>query len=157
MQPKMKQFRMTADAIYRLLSLSKVARIATIDEDGSPYVVAVHFWVAEDVLYIHGRKDGEKIENIRRDPRVCIEIDHVLGFYSDRLPSPCKASCAYESLVIRGTAREVTDPLEKEYALQGINRKYITSTLRWDMPLEMIEKTSVIAVSMDHLTGKYHP
>ena len=157
MQPKMKQHSLPADAIYRLLTHARVARIGTINPDGSPYVVAVHFWAEDDMIYIHGRNAGQKIENIRRDPRVCVEIDEVLGFHTEQVISPCGASCAYESLVVTGTATELTDSAEKEYALTGLSKKYITSTQRWDMPAEKIAQTSVVAISIDHITGKYHP
>ena len=158
MQPKMKQFQLSADAMYQLLTHQPVARIATINKDGSPYVVAVHFWAQADIIYIHGRSEGQKIDNIRREPRVCLEIDQVLGFYTEQVvTTSCDASCAYESLVIQGTATEVTDAAEKETALIGLSKKYIITANRWDMPAEKIARTTVVAISIDHITGKYHP
>ncbi|MGH2710443.1 MAG: TIGR03668 family PPOX class F420-dependent oxidoreductase [Actinomycetota bacterium] len=66
----------------RLVSEARVARLATIDPDGRPNMVPFCFVVEGDTLYTgvdqkpKQTKKLRRLENIRRDPRVMVLIDH---------------------------------------------------------------------------------
>jgi nitroimidazol reductase NimA-like FMN-containing flavoprotein (pyridoxamine 5'-phosphate oxidase superfamily) len=44
-------------------------------DGGEPYVVPVNFGYANDCLYFHSAQSGHKIDLLKRNPRVCFEID----------------------------------------------------------------------------------
>lgn len=49
-----------------------ISRLATIKPDGSPYVVPVwHYWDGKN-LWIIPREKSSFVENVRREPRVCV-------------------------------------------------------------------------------------
>jgi PPOX class probable F420-dependent enzyme len=61
---------------------ARVARLATLNPDGSPHIVPICFAVDGDVIYSaidHKRKRGthlQRLRNINRDGRVAILADH---------------------------------------------------------------------------------
>ena len=58
-----------------------IARIATLQEDGSPSAVPVWFVYEEGKIIITPRKYSAFWANIQRDPRVAITIDEEQGVY----------------------------------------------------------------------------
>ena len=89
-----------------------VGRVSTNGSDGYPYTVAVHFVYREGAVYFHGLPKGEKLCNIARDPKVCFEVDELLGIRKEGVTVPCKVGSGYESAVLRGRASLVDDPGE---------------------------------------------
>jgi PPOX class probable F420-dependent enzyme len=65
-----------------LFRTARVARFATVDQDCRPHLVPVVFEIAGDVVY--SAVDAKpkrttalrRIENISRNPRVCLLVDH---------------------------------------------------------------------------------
>ncbi len=71
MQKRMKDHQLSEEEVTYLLENAGSGVLSTLDADGSPYCVPVHFVYLNKELYIHGLTAGEKTENIRRDSRVC--------------------------------------------------------------------------------------
>lgn len=74
--------RLAPEAIERILDTWPVARLATLGPDGAPHQVPIVFARAAGRLYspVDGKpKRGgplARLENVRRDPRVCLLLDH---------------------------------------------------------------------------------
>jgi PPOX class probable F420-dependent enzyme len=74
--------RLSADAMRRLVSEARVATLATIDPDGRPNLVPFCFALDADTLYSgvdekpKATKRLRRLENVKRDPRVTILVDH---------------------------------------------------------------------------------
>ncbi len=73
-----------ADALERFAH-ARVGRLATMREDGSPHLVPFAFVLHGDALYAaideqtaRGR-NSMRADNIRRDPRVSVLVDHYEG------------------------------------------------------------------------------
>jgi len=61
--------------IDEFLRESKVARVATVSDDGSPYIVPVLYdWDGVD-LYVVARKRSAWVQHIRRENRVAVLVD----------------------------------------------------------------------------------
>jgi uncharacterized protein len=62
--------------IESLLRTELVARIAYVDRRGVPYIVPITY--AYDGAAFYGfSPDGAKLEGMRQNPRVCVEVDRV--------------------------------------------------------------------------------
>lgn len=46
--------------------------VATVNPDGTPYSVPVHYALLHDMIYIHGLPTGQKIRNIKDNPNVYV-------------------------------------------------------------------------------------
>lgn len=67
--------QLTRKEIEALLPDSQLGRLACA-RDGQPYVVPVHFAFSEMHLYVFSHM-GQKIEWMRENPRVCVQVDHI--------------------------------------------------------------------------------
>jgi PPOX class probable F420-dependent enzyme len=74
--------RLSADAMRRFVSEARVARLGTIDPDGTPNLIPFCFALEGDTLFSgvdqkpKTTKLLRRLENIRRDPRVMVLVDH---------------------------------------------------------------------------------
>ncbi len=156
MQRRMEEFTMTDDAVNALLEKSKVGRISTIGADGYPYTVAVHFVTLDGRLYFHGLGQGEKLDNIKNNSKVCFEVDEYIRLMADDLKAPCNADAEYESIVIRGDAVVLDDFELKKKVLTEIIRKFTPHLENMPVPDERIKGTAVMQLTPIRITGKYH-
>lgn len=78
----------------------RVLHVATIDEDGWPYVIPLVFvHPGEEFLCFHtGAGDGHFLRNIRRHPVVCVEASEIGPLHPGRL-SACNSALFYTSLI----------------------------------------------------------
>jgi hypothetical protein len=96
--------------IDELLSKVKLCHLGTVDSEGNPYIVPLGYRYVNGAIYIHVADKGEKIDNIRRNPNVCIEVTS-LDPTSSMLRSEDWGDFA--SVIIRGKAEKVVDEAEK--------------------------------------------
>lgn len=133
------------------LSRAWVGRLATVGPDG-PYVTPLCFvYAPPDTIYFHCAHRGHKLDNIDRDPRVCLEVDKVFEVTSAE--RACDHSIGYLSVIAFGIARRVTDCREKSKALAMLMDKYAGDSYPAVSEEEKSE-TTVIAVDIEYLTGK---
>ncbi len=137
-------------AIRALMDKAPVCRIG-VSDDGMPYVVPMSFGLGERDLYFHCAAEGRLLNIIRRNDRVCFEMDLfrevILG------QSPCGCSCRYESVIGFGRAVIMDDPGEKKAALDRIMEHYGQQVPSAYKP-EIFEKTTVIRIAVESLTAK---
>lgn len=85
-----------------------------------PYSVPVNFGFSEKDgdfrVYFHCAGAGRKIELLRNNPKVCFEV-HTMEKITGEGENPCVYSCAYESVIGFGLARELKSHEEKREAL----------------------------------------
>ena len=119
----------------------------------APYCLPLSFVRVENDLYFHCAREGRKIDFLRRSPQVCIT------FVGDDRPifiPPAMYSTLFQSVIVTGTASEVTDPGEKTEALRALCRKVTPEYM--DGFQTAIEKslgvTAVWKVHMEEITGK---
>jgi hypothetical protein len=78
--------------IERILRETNIGRMASTGDDGYPYITPVNFVYYEGAIYFHSAPDGEKLDNIARNPRVCFEVDAPLS-YLDAGFDPQRRGC----------------------------------------------------------------
>ncbi len=111
------------EKIRKILARCRVGRFATTGADGYPYITPVNYVFNQGAIYFHCAHQGEKIENIARDNRVCFEVDIPLSYYdlaSDPSRSPCQVHQFYHCVIIRGRAEVVQDMVEKVASLNAL-------------------------------------
>jgi len=136
--------------IRAIMEEARVCRIG-LSDDGTPYVVPVNFGLGENCLYFHCAAQGRKLDIIRRNERVCFEMDHfrevVLG------QSACGCSARYESVIGFGRAVILEDPAEKRLALDRIMEHYgLPGPFTYQD--EVVAKTTVVRIDVTGLTAK---
>src|SRR5918911_5374955 len=113
--------------IIDFLNSQPAGRVASIDEKGYPQVIPMNFVYFNDAIYMHSHPFGEKLDNMRRNPKVGFEVDQHVCFLPSYYFHPTDASQAdtlYISVVIKGQAEIVQDSNEKASALNALMEKY---------------------------------
>lgn len=85
--------------------------LGTVDSEGKPYVVPIGFNYVDGAIYMFFDFDrGEKVENIRRNPDVCLAVT-----FLDPPDSMLRSGRwrKLSSVILRGKAEKVTDEAEK--------------------------------------------
>jgi nitroimidazol reductase NimA-like FMN-containing flavoprotein (pyridoxamine 5'-phosphate oxidase superfamily) len=144
--------QMNDEARLALLNSAEVGALSTVNPDGSPYVVPVHFVAQNGKVYIHCGLQGQKLENVKRDGRVCFTAWELNGYKNAENSSPCKTGTYYKSVIINGAAAIVDDPAQKRTILQLFANKYAPDK-NGPMPEEAINRTRVIEI-VGEITGK---
>jgi len=148
------------EKIVDFLNSQPAGRVASIDKDGYPQVIPMNYVYSKGAIYMHSHPFGEKLDNIRRNPRVGFEVDKHVCFLPSYYFHPTDASQAdtlYISVVIKGKAEIVQDPEEKTKALNALMEKYQKEgkyeALEADMPV--VEEVAIIKVKPTDMRGKY--
>ena len=139
--------------IVELLNVCHVGRLGTVGRDGYPMVKPLNFAHCGRKIYFHTAKEGEKIEDIKRDNRVCFEIDLPIA-YVKGTASPCTAEYLYRSVIIRGRASLIEDTEEKIFALKCLMEKYQPEGGYGDFPEEKRGITGIVRIDIEEMVGK---
>jgi nitroimidazol reductase NimA-like FMN-containing flavoprotein (pyridoxamine 5'-phosphate oxidase superfamily) len=143
------QKQVTHDEAMEILGQAEYGVLSTIDKDGYPYGLPLHYIVLNGAVYLHCALEGHILDTISNNNRVCFTV---VG-YSELLASSFTAN--YESVIVFGKANLSEGP-EKVDMLQALVRKY--SPEYYDKGMKVIEafkdKCSVIRIDIEHITGK---
>jgi hypothetical protein len=142
-----------SDVITGLLRQCHVGRLGTIGKKGFPMIKPLNFVYSGGKIYFHSAQEGEKIEDIIRDSRVCFEVDLPIA-YVKSVSFPCKADYLYRSIIIKGRAYIVADTNERLSALKGLMEKYQPEGGYGEFPEEKIRLTAIIRIDIEEMTGK---
>jgi len=137
-----------------ILHAARVLRLA-MALDNEAYLVPLSFGYDGRSLYFHSARHGLKLDMLRRNPRVCFEVEE-----EPRLVTNAQRACdwtfAYASVVGRGRAVELVQDDERLHALDEIMRHYGGDKF-WHYESGVLARTSVWAVEIDSLGGKRSP
>jgi nitroimidazol reductase NimA-like FMN-containing flavoprotein (pyridoxamine 5'-phosphate oxidase superfamily) len=146
--------------IVNFLNSQSVGRVCSMDSQGFPQIIPMNFVYHDNAIYMHSHPFGEKLDNIRRNPRVGFEVDQHLCFLPSYYFHPTDASQAdtlYISVVIKGTAEIVLDCAEKAGALNALMKKYQKEGRyeELDANMTVVREVAVIKVVPSDMKGKY--
>jgi uncharacterized protein len=161
--------------IVEFLNNQSVGRIASIDTNGYPQIIPMNFVYLQqgylsnnltdtirrsDAVYMHSYPLGEKLDNIKRNPKVGFEVDRHICFLPSYYFHPTDASQAdtlYISVVIKGTAYIVEDNEEKSQALNSLMKKYQKEGKYkiLDPSMPSVHEVTVIKIVPKEMRGKY--
>lgn len=136
--------------------LSKTC-VGTLSLSGGeyPYAVPLNFGFSENAgefkVYFHCASEGKKIELIKKNPKVCFEV-HTMERITGEGEEPCVYSCAYESVIGFGCARELTSHNEKTEALIKIMEN--CTGQEFDFNENQTRGVTVFEIAFREVTGK---
>lgn len=143
-----------AAEIRAILARARVLHLGVNGEE-RPYVVPMHYGFDWDgalpVFYVHCAKEGRRLELLRRDPRVFIEIDTDESLVSGG-DAPCRYGARYASVMCAAEAEILEDGEEKARALE---RLLETQTGRaFDVTEQMARSVCVLRLRAIDLNAK---
>jgi hypothetical protein len=145
--------------IENILAKVRVGRLATLGADGYPYITPVNYVYWQGSIYFHCSLKGEKLDNIRRDGRVCFEVDIPLAYldtgYDKSMPA-CDVGQFYQCVIIRGRAEIVEQADEKIGALNALMASHENVPQFTDITAQTpaVQFCFVVAVRVESLSAK---
>lgn len=144
-----------AAKIESIIARSRYMHLGMFDGD-FPYVVPMHYGYEMSGgklrFYMHCAKDGHKIDCLRTNGNVFIEIDR--GEMLITSDVPCRCSAGYECVMCRGKAVIVEETDEKCRALKAIMR--VQTGEEYEINEKMADAVSIIRVDVESYTAKAH-
>lgn len=143
---------MTQEKCLRLLKKSVYGRLATSGPENEPYITPLNFVLYNDKIYFHCAFEGKKIENLRRNPKVCFEVSAPGKLYA--APHAKNFSMRFWSVLVFGEARQTDDPTLKMEVLNALMDKYATGYDFIPLTIEDTEIVNIIEISIQKISGK---
>ena len=156
MQNRMKNHQLTEVEINELLEKAEIGSLATLNLDGSPYIIPIHFIYYNSKIYAHGLPKGKKIDNIINDSRVSFCAYEMENLLLDPNGEPCETNTKYKSVIISGESNIIEDLELKNNILREIVKKYTPQLVDNEIPDSMVKGTAVIRIDILSITGKYY-
>jgi nitroimidazol reductase NimA-like FMN-containing flavoprotein (pyridoxamine 5'-phosphate oxidase superfamily) len=135
----------------------KVLRLG-LSEQNQPYVVPLNFGFEYEggilTLYMHGAREGKKVDILNRNKQVCFEMDGEHALIPGK--SPAEYSFAYESIIGFGTAEIPEKDDEKTHGLNLIMRQQTGEDREHTYPSGQLKGALVFRVRVSSFTAKRH-
>ena len=136
-------------AIESIIRDSLFCRLGMVDEN-TPYVLPLCFGYKDKTIYLHGSLKGKKANALKKNPNVCFEFDVETEIVE--ADNACDWGVKFKSVIGFGKALFLDDFKEKREALDIIMSQY--SNHSFQFPDHLLEKTAVIKITIDSMTGK---
>ena len=153
MRRKEREIKDTSELV-KILSKNCVGTLS-VSGGEYPYAVPLNFGFSENYgdfkVYFHCASEGKKIELIKKNPNVCFEV-HTMERITGEGESACVYSCAYESVIGFGCARELTSYDEKKEALIKIMEN--CTGREFDFNENQTRGVTVFEIAFSEVTGK---
>jgi len=143
------------DLVHSILDESYICHLGFV-RDGAPVVLPTLYARVGQRLYVHGSTGSRPLRGARQDDglAVCLTVTHVDGIVLAR--SAFHHSINYRSVVVHGTAFQVTDPVERAVALDALVDHIVPGRAADSRRANAKElaATAVISLDLDELSAK---
>ncbi len=141
------------EEIEQVLQEAQVCRLAMVDEEGMPYIVPLNYGYKDNVLYFHCAREGRKLDILKKNNRVCFEVDIDMVIVGGE--KACNYTAKYKSVIGIGKAYFVDDHEGMKAGLDVLMAQYVKSgptTFEYDQ--KNMSHIFVMKVVIDEMTGK---
>jgi len=143
--------------ILKIVNKAKILHLGFYDTE-YPYIVPLHYgYEYKDgnlIFYMHAAKEGHKLDLIRRNQNVCIEVECDVELISGG-DIPCKYGSAFASVIGKGYAEILEDEEEK---IAGLKLLMMNQTGReFEFDERMANTVEILKVTVHSFTAKSNP
>ena len=144
------------DKILEILDKAKVMHLGLVDGD-EPYIVPMNYGYTFEndklKIWLHGALRGRKYDLIRKNPKVCFEMEcDLVPFEGD---VACRYGISYSSLMGRGIAHIIEDVSEKQKALSILMKTQTDKHFEFNEKLASV--VGIIRIDVIDYTAKHRP
>ena len=145
------QKKTSYDDAREILHQSEYGVLSTTCDDGMPYGVPLSFVLSGNALYFHSAAEGQKLDNILHDRRVCFTA------IARAITLPDKLSVDYASAMAFGEARIVYGEAERQAAFRLLCEKYAPDKTEESLAAYLKQHAKnalVIRMDVEYISGK---
>ena len=136
--------------IEEILSKAKFLRVALSDAD-TPHIIPMAFGYKNNHIYVHSSKKGEKIDILKKNPKVCFEADIDADIITTN--DICTYDVRYRSVIGYGQAKFLEDYNEKVEGFTVMSEHYEKKG-PFEFGEEKVNRLLVIKIEIERMTGK---
>jgi uncharacterized protein len=125
-----------SQAVLRECTFGRLGCIA----DGGPYVVPVNYIFDGNFIYLHSLP-GKKINALRANPRVCLQVDQIKDTYH------------WRSVIASGIYEEISDEKAQEEILDNFINRMPNMTPVESMMVDGLKETIIFKIKVNEITG----
>lgn len=138
------------------LQQAQVAHVATVGEDGYPYVIPLVYIYEEGKVYVHigNIRDSHFWINIKRHPKVSVEVGEMGDVHLGKKYA-CQSALVYTSVVLFGQIKRIEEEAKKEWFFDRLLEKY--GDPNWEFERDdypALPKIELFEIEVETLTGK---
>ena len=136
-----------------IISRADVCHLAFAVDD-TPYIVTMNFGYTggeRRYLFFHCATEGRKLDMIRKNNRVCFELETDHEVYSG--DKGCDWGMKYSSVVGYGRIFIATDEKERKEGLDNILAHYGGSR-NYSYDEKVLQQTTILRLEISEMTGK---
>jgi len=137
------------DEIESIINKAFVCRLGMADKNG-PYIVPLSFGYRDGSLYFHCARKGRKLDILKKDKRVCFEIDTDHEIVESE--KACKWGMKYKSVIGMGNVFFIEDMESKKKALDIIMHHYSGRSFVFEE--KEIDRVVIFRIDIESMTGK---
>ena len=117
---------------------------------GRPYGVPLNHAYVDGKIVFHCALEGEKLDAIRANPRVCYTVAWQSGEVREHDCRSCHPAC--DSVICQGRARIVEDQQERKALLNKFNRAFRPGAKDLEMPA--LVRCACVEIEIEEMTGR---
>jgi nitroimidazol reductase NimA-like FMN-containing flavoprotein (pyridoxamine 5'-phosphate oxidase superfamily) len=136
--------------LEEILSGAILCRVAMMDGD-LPYLIPFNYGYRDGALYIHSALEGKKIDLLRKDKRVCFEVEDTMEITKG--DKACDWSTRYRSVVGYGTVEILSDDESKQQGLEVIMAQHGAPELL-EFNQRNLDRMVILKLTITSMTGK---
>jgi nitroimidazol reductase NimA-like FMN-containing flavoprotein (pyridoxamine 5'-phosphate oxidase superfamily) len=138
--------------LEEILSTSEICRLGFIDKN-RPYILPFNYGYQDNCIYVHCANEGKKIDLIKQNNQVCIEIEQSAKI--EKYEKACKWTTKYRSLIGYGLVEIITDYEQKRQGLDIIMRHNgANSSHNLNYERNKVDSMSILKIEITEMTGK---
>lgn len=145
--------------IFSTVEKCDFAHIGMVDGK-KPYIVAMNFGYERSgdalILYFHSAYEGRKIDILKADSEVFVQMECNAELKCGDAATPCKYSYKFDSVTASGTAEFIDDENDKRHGLNCIMRHYNKQADEFPFAEAGFRKACVIRVVCTDYIGGHH-
>jgi hypothetical protein len=123
-----------------------------LSNDDQPYVVPMNFAYKAGFLYLHCAAQGRRLDMIRRNNKVCFQVEITPGTIIENGDQPCDWGTKFRSVIGFGKAEILESKEDKLEGLRTFMGRF--SGNKFTFPEGEVMATTVIRITIEEMTGK---
>ena len=139
------------EAARQLLAQSRRGVLAVNGDDGYPFAIPVNYFYdeAQNAIYFHGAKAGQKVDALRKSDKVCFTVYGNEHFEADDWAP------YVQSTVVFGRCHLIEDATLTETRVRELAKKYYPTDEEVEAEIaKSIRGVQLYEITIEHLTGK---
>jgi uncharacterized protein len=141
------------EEMLRIIHEAQVCYLG-MSEDNNPYVLPMNFAYESGVFYLHAAPEGHKLEVLKGNAQVCININTGNELFHRHKEVGCSWGMKFKSVNAFGKATFIDDYEEKYRVMQLFMVKFSGETYEFSEP--SIRNVAVIRVDVEKMTGEVY-